>query len=154
MSKAKQIVDALLEDDEPKDAGTNPEGASADPDAGINPEQYLHQHADKLERDRAEGKLTPETALTAQHFYSRKHYRADGRTPCEVRRNGSTKTWVRQPGKFRIPVKYGMYEYFYITDEDAADWSVTPLPSKPKPEKVPKRKKPVVNPSSLMPPLA
>lgn len=35
------------------------------------------------------------------------------------RRNGKTKTWKTRPGKFKVPVKYGLYEYFYITDENA-----------------------------------
>lgn len=30
------------------------------------------------------------------------------------RRNGATKTWKTRPGQYRIPYKYGMYEYGYI----------------------------------------
>lgn len=36
-----------------------------------------------------------------------------------VRRSGSTKTWVTRPNKFRVPVKFGMYESGYITDDNA-----------------------------------
>lgn len=141
MTTASQIVDVLLETDE---ANVNIE-----PD-DVSPETYLHQYADQIDKDKREGKLTPQTALTASHFYSRAHTYKDGVRPIEVRRNGATKTWKTRPGEFRIPVKYGMYQYFYITDKDAADWSTVPLPSKPKAVKA---KKPVVNPSSLMPPL-
>lgn len=119
MSRASQIVDALLEADDPRDAG-------------IDPESYLHQYADQIERDKAEGKLTPQTALTAQHFWHRELTYKDGVRPLEARRNGATKTWKTRPGEFRIPCKYGMYEYFYITDKNAHEWSIKPLPNKTK----------------------
>jgi hypothetical protein len=35
-----------------------------------------------------------------------------------VKINGKIKTWKRQPGKFQLPVKYGLYEYSYITAEN------------------------------------
>lgn len=142
MSKAALIVDALLENDPPD--------VDNDPDA-VSPENYLHQVADQIDKDAREGKLTRQTAMTARNFWHRTATYKNGITPIEVRRNGATKTWKRQPDKFKIPVKYGMYEFFYITDADAAEWSVIPLPNKPKPAPVkPKR---VVSPSSLMPPL-
>ena len=146
MSKARQIVSALLETDEPaEDVYVNPDD--------VHPEQFITHHADELERETREGKLTPHTALTASHFYHRTLTYSDGRTPIEVRRNGQTKTWKTRPGEFRIPVKYGFKECFYITQSNAGEWSTRPLPQKPKPEKVKPKPKPVVNPSSLMPPL-
>jgi hypothetical protein len=64
--------------------------------------------------------ITMEQALTSQVFHA-----PDAR-PCESkqgpirwRRNGATKTWKRTPGKFKIPVKFGMYAYDYITNEEA-----------------------------------
>lgn len=39
--------------------------------------------------------------------------------PRTWRRNGKTKVWVKSPEKFRIPVKFGLYEYGYITEENA-----------------------------------
>jgi hypothetical protein len=143
MSKASQIVSALLETDEPTDVNIEQDD--------VNPEDFIAHHADELEREKREGKLTPNTALTAQHFYHRKLTYADGVRPIEVRRNGQTKTWKTRPGEFRIPVKYGFKECFYITQNDAADWSAQPLPLKPKPQKVKVKPKPVVNPSDLMP---
>jgi hypothetical protein len=35
------------------------------------------------------------------------------------RRNGQTKTWKRSPDRFQIPVKYGLYEFGYITEQNA-----------------------------------
>lgn len=54
--------------------------------------------------------LTMDEALTATRFHDIRHN--------NWRRNGATKTWKRQPDKFRIPVKYGMYSYSYITERD------------------------------------
>jgi hypothetical protein len=34
------------------------------------------------------------------------------------RRNGKTKTWKTRPGQFQIPVKHGLYDYAYITQDD------------------------------------
>lgn len=134
MSKAAKIVNKLLEADEPDDS----------------PEQFLAHHIDQSEQDDRAGKLTYQSALTAHDFWHRTATYKDGIRPIEVRRNGRTKTWVTRPGEFRIPVKYGFRECFYITQNEADAWSTIPLPNKPKPEKI---KKPVVNPSSLMPPL-
>ena len=36
----------------------------------------------------------------------------------EVKVNGASKTWKRSPNKVRIPYKYGLYEYGYITELD------------------------------------
>ena len=36
----------------------------------------------------------------------------------EVRVNGKSKTWKRQPGRVQLPYKYGLYEYGYITESD------------------------------------
>lgn len=40
------------------------------------------------------------------------------------RRTGKTQTWKTKPGHFKIPVKFGLYESFYITHENAADFEV------------------------------
>jgi len=34
------------------------------------------------------------------------------------RRNGKTQTWKTRPDEYRIPVKYGMYNYSQITPSD------------------------------------
>lgn len=145
MSKADQIVSALLEADEPAGVNIPPE------DVDINPESYLHQYADQLDRDKREGKVTPQTALTAQYFWHKTVKYADGRSAYGVRRNGRTQTWKTRPGEFRIPIKIGFRGYGEITDKNADEWTTvepTPLPKPPKPP----RAKKVINPSSLMPP--
>lgn len=36
----------------------------------------------------------------------------------QARQNGKVKTWKRNPEFFRIPVKYGLYECFYISNHE------------------------------------
>ena len=142
MPKASQIVDALLETDEPLNPDLPPEDAEA--------ERYLDQLGGEVEA----GELNYYTAQTAREFYHRTITNADGYSPAVARRNGATKTWKTRPGQFRIPVKHGMYEYFYITDKDTADWSIVPMYHE-RPKKVKKpRARSVVNPADLMPPPA
>jgi len=47
---------------------------------------------------------------------------ADG-TPVRCRVNGACKTWKTRPEEFRLPVKYGLRECFYITQDNAHEWS-------------------------------
>ena len=44
-----------------------------------------------------------------------------------VRANGACKTWKRTPGKLQLPIKYGMYEYAYITFEDYLPTGIVPV---------------------------
>ena len=48
---------------------------------------------------------------------------ADG-TPVRVRVNGKCKVWKTRPAEFRLPVKYGLKQCFYITPENAEEWEV------------------------------
>ena len=48
---------------------------------------------------------------------------ADG-TPVRCRPNGKCKTWKTRPADFKLPVKYGLKECFYITPENADQWEV------------------------------
>jgi hypothetical protein len=43
-----------------------------------------------------------------------------------ARVNGKVKTWKSKAyaDKFEIPMKYGLYECFYITNSNAADWTL------------------------------
>lgn len=134
MSKASQFVDALLETDEPADVNIPPED--------VSPEQFVSHHADELEREAREGKITPNTALTANHFWHRTVKYADGRTAYQARRNGATKTWRSRPGEFRIPIKIGFRDYGYIDNRNADEWSATPIPTLPKPPRPPRPPKP------------
>jgi hypothetical protein len=66
--------------------------------------------------------VTYDQALTAREF----HY-APACTKIRVekwRRNGQTKVWKTREGEFRIPVKYGIRDYSYITDLNADQFHV------------------------------
>lgn len=42
----------------------------------------------------------------------------------QVRRTGKTQTWKTRPLEFKIPVKFGLYESFYITEKNAHEFSI------------------------------
>ena len=48
------------------------------------------------------------------------------KTPLRCRVNGKCKVWKTRPMEFKLPVKHGMYDSFYITDHNAKDWEVAP----------------------------
>jgi hypothetical protein len=48
---------------------------------------------------------------------------ADG-TPARCRVTGKLKLWKTRPEDFKLPVKHGLYESFYITPDNATDWNV------------------------------
>lgn len=39
-----------------------------------------------------------------------------------VRASGRCQTWKTRPEEFRLPVKYGLYEHYAITHQNANDW--------------------------------
>jgi hypothetical protein len=39
-------------------------------------------------------------------------------TARRIRVNGAVKRWKREPDRFRVPIKYGMYEYGYFENVD------------------------------------
>lgn len=65
--------------------------------------------------------ITYEQALSADEFHLA--HRMKGKVH-RWRRNGTTKTWKTRPGHFRIPVKYGLYQYGYITHDTASHFHV------------------------------
>lgn len=67
--------------------------------------------------------ITKEIALNATEFFHRSMSNK-GKTPLKVRRNGKTQVWKTRPNEFRIPVKYGLYEYYNITDKNCHEWYV------------------------------
>jgi hypothetical protein len=54
-------------------------------------------------------------------FYHKTLKNAD-KTALRARRNGKTQTWKTRPNDFKIPVKYGLYQYFYIDQNNCKDW--------------------------------
>jgi hypothetical protein len=65
--------------------------------------------------------ITKEQAMTAREFSFTNQ--RNGK-PAKCRRTGKTQTWKTRPNDFKVPVKYGLYESGYITQETAADFSV------------------------------
>lgn len=45
-------------------------------------------------------------------------------TPVRCRVNGKCKTWVTKPNEFRLPVKHGLKDCFYIDQNNAMDWQL------------------------------
>ncbi len=107
----------------------------------VDPGRYIKHHIGQIDRDRAEGKVTRQTADAADYFYHRTVTYKDGRTPYQVRRNGRTQTWRTRPNEFRIPIKIGFRGYGEITDRNADEWSTKPLPLKPSKEELAKKKR-------------
>ena len=66
--------------------------------------------------------VTKEQAIIARMFHHVRLLNADG-TPVQVRANGACKTWVTRPSDFRLPVKHGLYDCFYLTPNNAHDWT-------------------------------
>lgn len=46
------------------------------------------------------------------------------KSPLRCRVNGKTKVWKTRPDDFKVPVKYGLKDCFYITPENANQWSL------------------------------
>ncbi len=38
-------------------------------------------------------------------------------TPQQWRVNGKVKRWKRDPGRIKVPVKHGLYDYDYLTND-------------------------------------
>jgi len=71
--------------------------------------------------------VTLETLQSSRvsEFWHRSQRNADG-TPVRCRVNGKLKTWKTRPDSFRLPVKHGIKQCFYLTPENIAHWSIAP----------------------------
>ena len=70
--------------------------------------------------------MTRADAINATHgtvFHHVSVKNADG-TPARCRVNGRVKLWKTRPGDFRLPVKHGLRDCFYITPANAEEWEV------------------------------
>jgi hypothetical protein len=70
--------------------------------------------------------VTKEMAMNArsrQVFHHVTAKNADG-SPLRARVNGKCKTWITRPREFSMPMKHGLYTCFYITQDNADQWSV------------------------------
>jgi hypothetical protein len=52
-----------------------------------------------------------------QIIYLKNAYNADG-SPMRYRINGQIKTWKRNPEKIQVPLKRGLYEFGYLTEDN------------------------------------
>lgn len=60
---------------------------------------------------------------TAKSFVHKTVKNADG-SAMRCRASGKFQTWKTRPNEFKLPVKYGLYNSFYITEANADDWNV------------------------------
>ncbi len=60
-------------------------------------------------------------AMHETQFVHREYRNADG-TPVRCRASGKCQTWKTRPNEFKLPVKHGLRDSFYITPENAHDW--------------------------------
>jgi len=68
--------------------------------------------------------ITKQQAASAgyrKEFWHHSLKNADG-TPMRCRVNGACKTWKTRPDEFRLPVKHGLKECFYIEPSNANEW--------------------------------
>jgi hypothetical protein len=56
-------------------------------------------------------------------LHNTKLYNADG-TPMRARVTGKVKTWKKDPNKIKVPLKHGMYDYGYLTEDNTNEWSL------------------------------
>lgn len=70
--------------------------------------------------------VTKEQAMNARwrdEFEHTIQKNSDG-TPARCRVNGACKTWKTRPNEYRLPVKYGLRDCFYIDESNASEWTV------------------------------
>lgn len=71
--------------------------------------------------------LTLEEAKALRHgdiLYDSCYANADG-SPQRWKVNGKVKTWVRSPERVKVPIKRGLYEYSYLTQDYLWEFSLT-----------------------------
>lgn len=56
--------------------------------------------------------ITKQQALTEDEF----HERLNGQRCLRWRRNGKTQVWKKDPSRFKLPIKRGLYAYDAITE--------------------------------------
>ena len=64
--------------------------------------------------------ITKDIAMKLSHIhtiYLYNEFNAD-KTPMRCRVNGTCQTWKTRPFDFKLPVKRGLYEYGYITQNN------------------------------------
>jgi len=70
--------------------------------------------------------LTKKQCLDADYRQTFEHInlKNSDKTPVRCRVNGKCKTWKTRPDEFKLPVKHGLRQCFYITEVNAHEWRV------------------------------
>lgn len=68
--------------------------------------------------------LSKNDCMTRSEFFTAKLVKGQIKV-FRVRSNGKCKTWKTRQEEFKLPVKYGLYEYGYITDKNCDGWFLT-----------------------------
>jgi len=63
-------------------------------------------------------------ALTNQILYCNYHTNCKGE-PSKVRVNGKVKLWKRNPNRIQVPLKYGLRDCFYLTEDNLNNFFLT-----------------------------
>lgn len=78
--------------------------------------------------------LTRSEALKLRHgqiVYTPGYYNADGTTQ-RWKVKGAVKTWVKSPGRFKVPIKHGMRDYWYIDETNVQGFTLIEPPKRKK----------------------
>ena len=67
--------------------------------------------------------ITKQDAMTAKNFKHVSLKDSSGQ-PARCRASGACQTWKTRPEEFKLPVKHGLYQSFYLTQDNAAQWIV------------------------------
>ena len=65
--------------------------------------------------------VTKAQAMTVRFFKHVKSLGFDGQ-PYRCRASGACKVWKTRPLDFKLPVKFGLYQSFYIEPSNAHEW--------------------------------
>jgi hypothetical protein len=118
MTDAAQIVENLINDDP----------GVPDPKAMLM--HAADQEQSQMAADKASGVVNPNTVQQYGHIYHKTAKKRDG-TACSAKVT-SVRTWKRDPSRWEIGWKYGMYEYGTVTPQNADEWTtIEPAPVKP-----------------------
>lgn len=68
--------------------------------------------------------ITKEQAISFDYGKTLYHYamRNADKTALRVRVNGKCKTWKRDPKRFQLPIKHGLRDCGYLTQDNADEW--------------------------------
>lgn len=68
--------------------------------------------------------ITKEDAVNAKSgdIFYHTSFLDSRKMPLKCRVTGKCKTWKTKPDKFKLPVKHGMRQSFYIENVNAGDW--------------------------------